>query len=219
MAHADEKRRLRVRANSDTPEDSERARRFGAEGIGLCRTEHMFLGDRRKHVERLILADGDEEREAALAALLPLQREDFLGIFEAMDGLPVTVRLLDPPLHEFLPDYTELSVRVALAEARGEEHENELRLLQAVHRLHEQNPMLGLRGVRLGIVVPGPVRDAGARDHRGRRRAEEGRRRPARRDHDPAGRRGAGARAGPRGGRARSATRSCEREGVERRRT
>jgi pyruvate,orthophosphate dikinase len=115
----------------------------------------MFLGDRRKHVERLILADGDKEREQALAALLPLQREDFLGIFEAMDGLPVTVRLLDPPLHEFLPDYTELSVRVAQAEARGEEHENELRLLQAVHRLHEQNPMLGLRGVRLGIVVPG----------------------------------------------------------------
>ncbi|MEO7981420.1 MAG: pyruvate, phosphate dikinase, partial [Sporichthyaceae bacterium] len=155
MTHADEKRRLRVRANSDTPEDSERARRFGAEGIGLCRTEHMFLGDRRKHVERLILADGDEEREQALAALLPLQREDFVGIFEAMDGLPVTVRLLDPPLHEFLPDFTELSVRVAVAESRGEDNENELRLLQAVHRLHEQNPMLGLRGVRLGIVVPG----------------------------------------------------------------
>jgi pyruvate,orthophosphate dikinase len=115
----------------------------------------MFLGDRRKHVERLILADGDKEREQALEALLPLQREDFIGIFKAMDGLPVTVRLLDPPLHEFLPDYTELSVRVARAEARGEEHENELRLLQAVHRLHEQNPMLGLRGVRLGIVVPG----------------------------------------------------------------
>ncbi len=155
MQHADGKRRLAVRANSDTPEDSERARRFGAQGIGLCRTEHMFLGERRRYVERLILADGDEERESALEALLPLQREDFVGIFEAMDGLPVTVRLLDPPLHEFLPDYTELSVRVAQAEARGEEHENELRLLQAVHRLHEQNPMLGLRGVRLGIVVPG----------------------------------------------------------------
>ena len=162
MNHADERRRLAVRANADTPEDSERARRFGAQGIGLCRTEHMFLGERRRHVERLILADGDEEREQALEALLPLQREDFIGIFEAMDGLPVTVRLLDPPLHEFLPDYTELSVRVAMAEARGEDHENELRLLQAVHRLHEQNPMLGLRGVRLGIVVPGPVHDAGA---------------------------------------------------------
>ena len=155
MAHADASRRLRVRANSDNPEDSERARRFGAEGIGLCRTEHMFLGDRRRHVERLILADDAEERERALDALLPLQREDFVGIFGAMDGLPVTVRLLDPPLHEFLPDITELSVRVAVAEARGEDHENELRLLQAVHRLHEQNPMLGLRGVRLGIVVPG----------------------------------------------------------------
>ncbi len=155
MQHADAARRLGVRANSDTPEDSERARRFGAEGIGLCRTEHMFLGDRRKHVERLILADGDKEREDALSALLPLQREDFIGIFEAMDGLPVTVRLLDPPLHEFLPDFTELSVRVAVAESRGEDNENELRLLQAVHRLHEQNPMLGLRGVRLGIVVPG----------------------------------------------------------------
>ncbi|ASW57904.1 pyruvate, phosphate dikinase [Plantactinospora sp. KBS50] len=155
MSHADEARRLAVRANADTPEDAERARRFGAQGIGLCRTEHMFLGERRQYVERLILADSDSEREQALAALLPLQREDFIGIFAAMDGLPVTVRLLDPPLHEFLPDITELSVRVAVAEERGEAHENELRLLQAVHRLHEQNPMLGLRGVRLGIVVPG----------------------------------------------------------------
>ncbi len=155
MVHADEARVMGVRANADTPEDAERARRFGAQGIGLCRTEHMFLGERRQHVERLILADADEEREQALAALLPLQRGDFIGIFEAMDGLPVTVRLLDPPLHEFLPDITELSVRVALAEARNEPHENELRLLQAVHRLHEQNPMLGLRGVRLGLVTPG----------------------------------------------------------------
>ncbi|MCY7372737.1 MAG: pyruvate, phosphate dikinase [Spirochaetaceae bacterium] len=155
MTHADSTRRMAVRANSDTPEDSERARRFGAQGIGLCRTEHMFLGERRRHVERLILADSDEEREKALEELLPLQREDFIGIFQAMDGLPVTVRLLDPPLHEFLPDITELSVRVAVAESRGEKNENQLRLLQAVHRLHEQNPMLGLRGVRLGIVVPG----------------------------------------------------------------
>jgi pyruvate, orthophosphate dikinase len=155
MAHADQARRMRVRANSDTPEDSERARRFGAEGIGLCRTEHMFLGDRRKHVERLILAEGDDERNAALDALLPLQRDDFVGIFEAMDGLPVTVRLLDPPLHEFLPDLTDLSVKVALAEAKGEDTSADAKLLQAVTRLHEQNPMLGLRGVRLGIVVPG----------------------------------------------------------------
>ncbi|MET8768006.1 pyruvate, phosphate dikinase [Streptomyces sp. NPDC004658] len=155
MAFADRKRRLRVRANADNAEDALRARRFGAQGIGLCRTEHMFLGDRRELVERLILADTEEEREASLKALLPLQKKDFVELFEAMDGLPVTIRLLDPPLHEFLPDITELSVRVALAESRQEPHENELRLLQAVHRLHEQNPMLGLRGVRLGLVIPG----------------------------------------------------------------
>ncbi len=155
MTHADTTRRLRVRANADTVEDAERARRFGAEGIGLCRTEHMFLGERREHVERLILAEGDAERDHALNALLPLQRWDFLQILTAMDGLPVTIRLLDPPLHEFLPDITELSVRVALAESRGESNENDLRLMQAVHKLHEANPMLGLRGVRLGLVVPG----------------------------------------------------------------
>ncbi|MFF7328873.1 pyruvate, phosphate dikinase [Streptomyces sp. NPDC090306] len=155
MAFADRKRRLRVRANADNAEDALRARRFGAQGIGLCRTEHMFLGDRRELVERLILADTDDEREESLKQLLPLQKRDFIELFEAMDGLPVTVRLLDPPLHEFLPDITELSVRVALAESRQDSHENDLRLLQAVHRLHEQNPMLGLRGVRLGLVIPG----------------------------------------------------------------
>jgi pyruvate,orthophosphate dikinase len=155
MSHADEARRLGVRANADTPEDAARARRFGAHGIGLCRTEHMFLGERRELVETLILAETDDEREEALARLLPMQREDFVGIFEAMDGLPVTVRLLDPPLHEFLPDFTELSVRVALAESRGEATDKDQRLLQAVRRLHEQNPMLGLRGVRLGVVIPG----------------------------------------------------------------
>ena len=155
MAHADASRRLRVRANADTPEDATRARHMGAQGIGLLRTEHMFLGERKTHVERLILAHSDEDRRAALDALLPLQRKDFIRILEAMDGLPVTIRLIDPPLHEFLPDLTELAVRVALAEARGEEHEADLRLLQAVNRLHEQNPMLGLRGVRLGLVLPG----------------------------------------------------------------
>ncbi|MFE9659585.1 pyruvate, phosphate dikinase [Streptomyces sp. NPDC005955] len=155
MAYADRVRRLRVRANADNAEDALRARRFGAQGIGLCRTEHMFLGERRLHVERLILADTDQEREEALTLLLPLQKRDFVELFEAMDGLPVTVRLLDPPLHEFLPDITELSVRVALAESRQDANENDLRLLQAVHRLHEQNPMLGLRGVRLGLVIPG----------------------------------------------------------------
>ncbi len=155
MAYADRVRRLRVRANADNAEDALRARRFGAQGIGLCRTEHMFLGERRELVERLILADTDGEREEALSALLPLQKKDFVELFEAMDGLPVTVRLLDPPLHEFLPDITELSVRVALAESRKDHNENDLRLLQAVHKLHEQNPMLGLRGVRLGLVIPG----------------------------------------------------------------
>ncbi|MFC7305663.1 pyruvate, phosphate dikinase [Streptomyces monticola] len=155
MSFADGKRRLRVRANADNAEDALRARRFGAQGIGLCRTEHMFLGERREMVEKLILADTENEREDALKQLLPLQKRDFVELFEAMDGLPVTVRLLDPPLHEFLPDITELSVRVALAESRKDANENDLRLLQAVHRLHEQNPMLGLRGVRLGLVIPG----------------------------------------------------------------
>ncbi|HEU5033138.1 MAG TPA: pyruvate, phosphate dikinase [Mycobacteriales bacterium] len=156
IRHADDKRRLGVRANADTPEDADRARRFGAAGIGLCRTEHMFLGDRRKHVERLILAEGEDEQKAALDALLPLQREDFVGIFTAMDGLPVTVRLIDPPLHEFLPDLTELSTRLAVQEAKGETpSEADRKLFDAVQRLHEQNPMLGLRGVRLGLVIPG----------------------------------------------------------------
>jgi pyruvate,orthophosphate dikinase len=155
MKHADTQRRLRVRANADTPDDASRARRMGAEGIGLLRTEHMFLGERKTYVERLILAEDDADRVEALEALLPLQRKDFIRILEAMDGLPVTIRLIDPPLHEFLPNLTELAVRVALAEARGEDVETDLRLLQAVNRLHEQNPMLGLRGVRLGLVLPG----------------------------------------------------------------
>jgi pyruvate, orthophosphate dikinase len=153
MTHADQRRRLKVRANSDTGEDSARAVRFGAQGIGLTRTEHMFLGERRQLVERLILADDEQTRTAALDALEPLQRGDFAEILEAMDGLPVTIRLLDPPLHEFLPDLTELSVKIALAgdEATAQDR----KLLEAVRRLHEQNPMLGLRGVRLGLVIPG----------------------------------------------------------------
>ena len=155
MNWADERRALYVRANADTPDDAARARRFGAQGIGLCRSEHMFLGERRALVERLILAEDESEQSKVLDELLPMQRDDFVAILTAMGGLPVTVRLLDPPLHEFLPDLTELSVRVAVAEARGEKAENDLRLLQAVHKLHEQNPMLGLRGVRLGLVVPG----------------------------------------------------------------
>ncbi len=155
MEHADSARRLQVRANADTPEDAARARRFGAEGIGLCRTEHMFLGDRRQLVENLIVAKDDAATEAALNELLPLQRQDFTEILEAMDGLPVTIRLIDPPLHEFLPDYTELSVQVAMEEMRGKTKKRRIRLLEAVKRLHEHNPMLGLRGVRLGIVIPG----------------------------------------------------------------
>jgi pyruvate,orthophosphate dikinase len=115
----------------------------------------MFLGDRRELVERLILAETDEDRDAALSALLPLQRSDFERILEAMDGLPVTIRLLDPPLHEFLPGFTELSMKVAVAESSGRPSKRDVRLLAAVKRMHEENPMLGLRGVRLGIVIPG----------------------------------------------------------------
>ncbi|MET8053742.1 pyruvate, phosphate dikinase [Streptosporangium sp. NPDC005286] len=153
MSHADEVRRMAVRANADNAEDSARARRFGAQGIGLCRTEHMFLGERRSLVEDLVLATSEAGRERALAALEPLQRADFTGIFQAMEGLPVTIRLIDPPLHEFLPDFTELSVKVALAGDGAEKKDREL--LAALKRLHEQNPMLGLRGVRLGLVIPG----------------------------------------------------------------
>lgn len=155
MEHADRTRRLGVRANADTPKDAARARRFGAQGIGLCRTEHMFLGDRRELVEHLIVAESEEEHDAALDALLPLQREDFTQIFEAMDGLPVTVRLIDPPLHEFLPDLTDLAVLVAHEDDAGNPDSRHHKLLEAVKRLHEQNPMLGLRGVRLGIALPG----------------------------------------------------------------
>jgi pyruvate,orthophosphate dikinase len=155
LSHADSARRLHVRTNADTPDDAARARRFGAEGIGLCRTEHMFLGDRRELVERLILATTTAERQTVLDALLPLQREDFVGIFQAMNGLPVTVRLIDPPLHEFLPSLEELAAKVAVAEATGHDPGHDGVLLAAVRRMHEQNPMLGLRGVRLGLVIPG----------------------------------------------------------------
>jgi pyruvate,orthophosphate dikinase len=158
MARADKARRMRVRANADTPDQSTNARRRGAEGIGLCRTEHMFLGEERvAAVRRMILAHTAEDEQTAYDELLPLQREDFVGIFRAMDGLPVTVRLLDPPLHEFLPDQTQLAVEVAVAEAKGETAglDERKELLAAVNQLHETNPMLGLRGVRLGILKPG----------------------------------------------------------------
>jgi pyruvate, orthophosphate dikinase len=159
MHHADQRRRLRVRANADTPDQATNARERGAEGIGLCRTEHMFLGEERVlAVRQMIFAERPEEEAAAYEQLLPLQREDFVGIFTAMSGLPVTVRLLDPPLHEFLPDQVSLAVEAAVAEARGDsgdELDEKRRILQKVNELHEANPMLGLRGVRLGIVKPG----------------------------------------------------------------
>lgn len=155
MEHADAKRRMGVRANADTPVDAARARRMGAAGIGLCRTEHMFLGERRQLIEDLILAEDQVTHDHALAALLPLQTADFVEILDAMDGLPVTVRLIDPPLHEFLPDRTELAVAVAVAQERGEDTTASSKVLAAVNRLSEQNPMLGLRGVRLGLVLPG----------------------------------------------------------------
>jgi pyruvate, orthophosphate dikinase len=155
LRHADTRRRLKVRTNADNGNDSARARRFGAEGIGLCRTEHMFLGDRRALVERLILANEDDERQDALDKLMPLQRNDFVEIFRAMSGLPVTIRLIDPPLHEFLPPLEDLAVSVAVAEATGKPDQHDKALLAAVRHMHEENPMLGLRGVRLGLVIPG----------------------------------------------------------------
>jgi pyruvate, orthophosphate dikinase len=151
---ADEFRRLGVRTNADLPEDAKKAREFGAEGIGLCRTEHMFLGDRLPLVQRFILADTVAEEQSALEELERLQRADFLGILEAMDGLPVTVRLLDPPLHEFLPDVEELLVR----DAKGELDDKGRVLLAAAQAWREANPMLGTRGCRLGIIKPGLYR-------------------------------------------------------------
>jgi len=155
LTHADSVRRMQVRANADTAEDGRRARERGAQGVGLCRTEHQFLGERRTYIEHLVLAEGQQAREAALAELLPLQRKDFVDLLEAMDGLPTTIRLIDPPLHEFLPDLTELAVKVAVAKEQGKVEERDVKLLAAVQRMHEQNPMLGLRGVRLGLKVPG----------------------------------------------------------------
>jgi pyruvate,orthophosphate dikinase len=147
---ADEFRTLGVRANADLPHDAEVARRFGAEGIGLARTEHMFLGSRLPVVQQMILAEDPEQEAAALEELRRLQREDFAGLLEAMDGLPVTVRLLDPPLHEFLPDIDELLVE----DAKGELDDAGHRLLAAAQAWREANPMLGTRGCRLGVIKP-----------------------------------------------------------------
>jgi pyruvate,orthophosphate dikinase len=151
-------RRLRVRANADIPRDAIQARAFGAEGIGLCRTEHMFFAeDRIAHMRAMILASNEKDRRKALKKLLPMQRSDFIGVFRAMDGFPVTIRLLDPPLHEFLPRREELMVEIAKLELNKPRSPKlrELRsLLRRVEELHELNPMLGHRGCRLGITYP-----------------------------------------------------------------
>jgi pyruvate,orthophosphate dikinase len=172
LGWADDARRLGVRANADYPADAERARAYGAEGIGLCRTEHMFFEtDRLPIVQRMIMAADTEARERALAELLPVQREDFEGLFRAMAGLPVTVRLIDPPLHEFLPDHDELvndiaELKVHLQHATSlneidgalSDIATKQRYLERVDALREENPMLGTRGVRLGMLIPGLVR-------------------------------------------------------------
>ena len=156
LSHADKVRRLRVRANADTPLDSTRAIEFGAEGIGLCRTEHMFLGERRPLVECAILsAPESDERQAAFNELEKLQKQDFLEMLEVMDGKSMTVRLIDPPLHEFMPALIELETKVAVGKATGTLDPADEAMLVEVRRMHEQNPMLGLRGVRLGIYLPG----------------------------------------------------------------
>ncbi len=152
---ADAQRRLKIRANADTPEDATRARQFGAEGIGLCRTEHMFFGDQRlPWVRQMIMTQDIKKEQEALSHLLEMQRNDFQGIFLAMDDLPVTVRLLDPPLHEFLPVLETLAVEVALQQSKNEANPKNQDVLARVRQLHETNPMMGLRGVRLLLTRP-----------------------------------------------------------------
>jgi pyruvate,orthophosphate dikinase len=153
---ADEVRTLGVRANADTPEDAAKAREFGAEGIGLCRTEHMFMAaDRQPKMRAMIMAESEEDRRKALDELLPLQQEDFEGLFDQMSGLPVTIRLLDPPLHEFLPQAEEVAQQVEHARMEGSDDLEELEhTLDRIHSLSETNPMLGTRGVRLGVLHP-----------------------------------------------------------------
>jgi len=158
LGWADGYRTMKVRTNADLPEDAAKAREFGAEGIGLCRTEHMFLGDRLPIVQRMILAETEQDEAAALEVLLDQQRTDFIGILEAMDGLPVTVRLLDPPLHEFLPRHAEILGRQVDAYINGISDPEADSLMQALRRWEEANPMLGTRGCRLGILKPGLYR-------------------------------------------------------------
>jgi pyruvate, orthophosphate dikinase len=158
LSWADKHRRLGIRANADQPDQAETAYAFGARGIGLCRTEHMFFGEGRiPIVQRMILADNEADRRKALGELLPLQRGDFYGVFKAMHGTPVTIRTIDPPLHEFLPKREDLMVEIAKLEATGKvgrELDEKQKLLHRVEQLHEFNPMLGHRGVRLGITYP-----------------------------------------------------------------
>jgi len=158
LSWADEARRLQVWANADYPRDAQRAREFGAQGIGLCRTEHMFFEEERLPVvQRMILAEDDAERQKALDELLPMQRGDFYGILKAMEGLPVVIRLIDPPLHEFLPSLEDLLVETTELRVRGNDAAQlakQEKMLQAVRAMHEQNPMLGLRGIRLGLTFP-----------------------------------------------------------------
>jgi len=158
MSWAEPFRNMKVRANADIPRDAIQARAFGAEGIGLCRTEHMFFGEEKlPHMRAMILANTEKDRRAALKKLLPLQRKDFDGVFRAMDGFPVTIRTLDPPLHEFLPRREDLMVEIAVLEATKPKSPKlgALRkLLRRVEELHEFNPMLGHRGCRLGITYP-----------------------------------------------------------------
>jgi pyruvate,orthophosphate dikinase len=158
LSWADKFRRLGIRANADQPDQAETAYAFGARGIGLCRTEHMFFGEGRiPIVQRMILADNEKDRRAALEELLPLQRGDFYGVFKGMHGTPVTIRTIDPPLHEFLPKREDLMVEIARMEEKGKkgkELDEKHALLRRVEQLHEFNPMLGHRGVRLGITYP-----------------------------------------------------------------
>jgi pyruvate,orthophosphate dikinase len=161
LGWADEFRRLEVWANADYPDDASRARTFGAQGIGLCRTEHMFFEEvRLPIVQRMILADSEAVRDKALDELLPYQRSDFEGIFKAMDGLPVIIRLIDPPLHEFMPDQDEVFERVITKRVKGQTDglAADEKLLSEIESMHESNPMMGLRGVRLSIVMPGIVK-------------------------------------------------------------
>ena len=158
LGWTDKFRRLGVRANADQPDQAELAYAFGASGIGLCRTEHMFFGEGRiPIVQRMILADNEKDRRAALNELLPMQRQDFYGVFKGMHGTPVTIRTIDPPLHEFLPKREDLMVEIAVMEVKGQKGkalDEKKKLLARVEQLHEFNPMLGHRGVRLGITYP-----------------------------------------------------------------